>query len=199
MRKVRKKIKKIKEKVGIKGYVIAFIAVGVYAGVFVLDTIMDRIGREFDLIDLQKISFNRTDPQILQKTTDMLNGYPMIVMAPYIAQEDPQVAAFLVAIAKKESAWGKRSPKLGGKDCYNYWGFRQKRDRMGTGGHTCFDTPKEAVKVVADRIEDLIDKKYDTPQKMVVWKCGFSCQGHSTESVNKWIQDVDYYYDMMYQ
>jgi hypothetical protein len=198
MKKVRKKMKKIKKDIGAHGYMIVVVSVGLYIGVFSLIMIIDMIGKEFDKINRQKVSFDRTNPEILHKTAEMLQGYPMVAMAPYIAQEDPQVAAFLVAIAKKESAWGKRAPKLGGADCYNYWGFRQKRDRMGTGGHTCFDSPQEAVKIVADRIEDLIDKKYDTPQKMVVWKCGYSCYGHSNTSVSKWVQDVDYYYDMMY-
>lgn len=192
-----KKYKYLSQRIGIKGVMIVMFAVAVYIAAGSSFVIVDVVMREFDRIGRNKISFDRTDPEILQKTSEILAGYPMATMAPYIAQEDPQVAAFLVAIAKKESAWGKRSPKLNGKDCYNYWGFRQARERMGTGGHTCFDSPREAVKIVADRIEDLIAKKYDTPQKMVVWKCGYSCYGHSGDSVRKWIQDVDYYYNMM--
>jgi hypothetical protein len=107
------------------------------------------------------------------------------------------VAAFLVAIAKKESGWGKYTPKLNGKECYNYWGFRQKREKMGSGGHTCFNSQEEAVRIVAHRIKRLIRKGYDTPEKIVVWKCGYNCNGHSNVSVNKWIQDVDYYYQQM--
>ncbi len=70
---------------------------------------------------------------------------------------------------------------------------------MGTGGHTCFDGPQDAVSTVAARVQDLIAKQYDTPQKMVVvWKCGFSCQGHTEASVRKWVSDVNYYYTRMY-
>lgn len=125
----------------------------------------------------------------------MVDGYPMEVMSKEISRHDRVVAAFVVAIAKKESNWGKRSPKLDGKDCYNYWGFREKRDRMGTGGHTCFDSPKDAVRAVSKRIENLM-YEYDrnTPREMIVWKCGYSCAGHSDTSVDKWVNDVDYYF-----
>ena len=30
-----------------------------------------------------------------------------------------------------------------------------------------------------------------------MWKCGFSCEGHGRESVQKWIADVDAYYNEM--
>lgn len=125
----------------------------------------------------------------------LVSGYPIEVMSAEIAKHDRTVAAFVVAIAKKESNWGKRVPTLDGKDCYNYWGFREERDRMGTGGHTCFDSPKDAVNSVAKRIETLV-YEYDrnTSKEMVVWKCGYSCDGHSVESVNKWIGDVDFYF-----
>lgn len=197
-----KKINKIKEKWQKHiawNYVIVALSFFMYGCVFGVIVTIHTINERLDQINRQQIIFNQPNPYILQKSTDMMRGYPMEAMAPYIAQEDPQVAAFLIAIAKKESAWGKRAPKLHGQDCYNYWGFRQKRVRMGSGGHTCFDSPREAVRVVSARIEDLIDKKYDTPQKMIVWKCGFSCQDHSSMSIAKWVQDVDYYYDMMYQ
>lgn len=141
-------------------------------------------------------------PDVMQarKLAVELYGYPMAQMVPYLAKKDPQVAAFLVAIAKKESAWGKRAPVLNGNDCYNYWGFRQERARMGSGGHTCFDSPQDAVNTVAARIQDLIDKKYNTPQKMVVvWKCGYSCQGHTDASVAKWVSDVSYHYNRTYR
>lgn len=177
---------------------IVLFAIGLYLGVLGVFFAIRMIDQDFDRIQW-RFSFDQTNPVLLAKTTEMLKGYPMESMAPYIAQQDPQVAAFLIAIGKKESAWGKRAPKLNGRDCYNYWGFRQKRARMGSGGHTCFDSPSEAVKVVSDRIEDLIKKKYDTPREMIVWKCGFSCSGHSSTSVQKWIQDVDYYYNMVYR
>lgn len=126
---------------------------------------------------------------------EMTKGYPIEDMAPYIARNDRQVAAFLVSIAKKESDWGKRVPHLNGRDCYNYWGYRGKSEEMGTGGHTCFKTRKEAVQTVAKRIKILSqENKLDTPPEMIVWKCGYDCSGHSQESVQKWISDVSFYF-----
>jgi hypothetical protein len=126
---------------------------------------------------------------------DMVKGYPIEDMAPYIADQDQNVAAFLVSIAKKESNWGKRVPVLDGRNCYNYWGYRGKSEEMGTGGHTCFKNRKEAVTKVAKRIETLVkEQKLDTPAEMIVWKCGSDCSGHSPGSVSKWISDVSYYF-----
>ncbi|MGW8184501.1 MAG: hypothetical protein ACWGHO_00125 [Candidatus Moraniibacteriota bacterium] len=122
-------------------------------------------------------------------------GFPIESMTRYIAKEDERTAAFIIAIAKKESNWGKRTPKMAGQECYNFWGFREKRERMGSGGHTCFDNPEDAVKSVAKRINDLIEKDYNTPEKMVVWKCGYNCDAHNPESVTKWIDDVRFYYN----
>ncbi len=125
----------------------------------------------------------------------MVKDYPIEQMVPYILEKDNLTAAFLVSIAKKESNWGKRVPVLNGEDCFNYWGYRGIRDRMGTGGHTCFDTPKDAVDTVGKRIETLI-RKYDlkTPSDMIIWKCGSSCAGHSDYGVQKWISDVELYF-----
>lgn len=140
-------------------------------------------------------------PPIQEKTalekdiSSLVSGYPIEAMSGEIAKHDRLVAAFVIAIAKKESNWGKRVPVLDGKDCYNYWGFREVRERMGTGGHTCFDSKKDAVRSVSKRIETLMyEYDRDTPREMIVWKCGSSCDGHSEESVNKWVSDVDYYY-----
>jgi hypothetical protein len=105
------------------------------------------------------------------------------------------VAALIVAIGMKESTWGLHVPVLNGQDCYNYWGYRGIRDKMGTGGHTCFDSPKDAVDTVAKRIEFLVsNEKLNTPAKMVVWKCGYDCSWDSQKAVNKWISDVDLYF-----
>jgi hypothetical protein len=69
---------------------------------------------------------------------------------------------------------------------------------MGSGGHTCFNSRKDAVDTVAKRIDNLVNsERLNTPDKLIVWKCGFSCQGHSKESVQKWIADVDAYYSEM--
>ncbi len=127
---------------------------------------------------------------------EMVKGYPIEQMVPYIIEKDTMTAAFLVSIAKKESNWGKRVPVLNGEDCFNYWGYRGIRDRMGTGGHTCFDSPEDAVDTVGKRITTLI-KKYEltTPADMIIWKCGSSCAGHSDYGVKKWIQDVGYYFE----
>lgn len=127
----------------------------------------------------------------------MVEGYPIEKMAPYIARKDRLVAAFLIAIAKKESSWGERVPVYEGKDCYNYWGFRGKSEVMGTGGHTCFASPEIAVDVVAKRIASLVyGEKMDTPAKMVEpWKCGYDCSWDNPEAVQKWIDDVGMYFD----
>lgn len=129
---------------------------------------------------------------------DMVKGYPIEAMLPYIFEQDRLTAAFLIGIAKKESNWGKRIPVLDGQDCFNYWGYRGVRRMMGTGGHTCFNSRKDAVETVSLRLNRLIhSEKLDTPEKMIVWKCGFSCQGHSRESVKKWIADVDMYFSQL--
>ena len=129
---------------------------------------------------------------------DMVKGYPIEAMLPYIFKQDRLTAAFLIGIAKKESNWGKRIPVLDGQDCFNYWGYRGVRRMMGTGGHTCFNSREDAVETVAARLNRLIQsEKLDTPEKMIVWKCGFSCQGHSRESVKKWISDVDMYFSQL--
>lgn len=131
---------------------------------------------------------------------DLVKGYPIEDMLPYILEKDRIVAAFLIGIGKKESNWGKRVPVLDGQDCFNYWGYRGVRRLMGTGGHTCFNSRKDAVDTVALRIESLIySSKIDTPAKMVIWKCGYSCDGHSRESVRKWIADVDMYFKELNQ
>lgn len=125
----------------------------------------------------------------------LVKGYPIEEMLPYIFEKDRITATFLVGIGKKESNWGRRVPVLEGQDCYNYWGFREKRRLMGTGGHTCFNSRKDAVDSVAHRIEKLIfEYERDTPKEMIIWKCGYSCAGHSPESVRKWIADVEGYY-----
>lgn len=126
----------------------------------------------------------------------MVAGYPIARMTPYIAKQDPKVAAFMIAIAKKESAWGKRKPVLDGEDCYNYWGFRLKAERMGSGGHTCFDSPQEAVEAVAGRLDELVNEEnIDSPKEMIVWKCGYGCQDtDKSVAEKKWISDVAMYY-----
>lgn len=135
------------------------------------------------------------DEKYKESVREMVKGYPIEEMLPYILDQDRLTAAFLIGIAKKESNWGKRVPVLDEQDCFNYWGYRGIRRLMGTGGHTCFNSRKDAVETVAKRLNTLIhSEELNTPEKMVVWKCGFSCSGHSRESVKKWISDVDMYF-----
>jgi hypothetical protein len=54
----------------------------------------------------------------------LLKGSPMTEMAPVIAEQDTEIAALIVGIARKESQWGVRSPRKNGADCFNYWGFK---------------------------------------------------------------------------
>lgn len=137
----------------------------------------------------------RQQKKFESKIVEMVKGYPIEKMAPYIAKEDPLVAAFFIAIAKKESSWGQRVPVNGGKDCYNYVGFRLKTKEMGSDGHSCFSSPKEGFEVTVKRIKSLIyNEKMTTAKKMVSpWKCGYDCSWDSPEAVQKWISDVDYY------
>lgn len=120
-------------------------------------------------------------------------GHPIEKMAPYISRQNEDVAAYLVAIAKKESNWGKFSPQKDGKTCYNYWGYRGTYNQTDSG-YSCFDSPRQAVRVVGGRIAELLAQKIDTPGEMVVWKCGSSCVGHDPAGVDKWIRDVGFYY-----
>lgn len=173
-----------------------FFAVAFNVFVFTVILMVNAISNEMDLLGAKQALFNQPNPTIMRDAQNVMAGYPMVEMAPYIARENREIAAFIVAIAKKESGWGTHTPKLNGKECYNYWGFRQKRERMGSGGHTCFDTPEEAVYTIARRIDDLIEKGYDTPEKIVIWKCG-SCNGQARAGSGKWIQDVDMYYQQM--
>lgn len=138
------------------------------------------------------------DAEYQAEVRKMVKGYPIEEMLPEIFAKDRVTAAFLIGIAKKESNWGKRHPVLDGQDCFNYWGYRGQRRLMGSGGHTCFNSRKDAVDTVATRIDKLVNsERLNTPAKLIVWKCGFSCEGHSRESVQKWIADVDAYYSEM--
>lgn len=138
------------------------------------------------------------DAEYQESVREMVKGHPIEEMLPYIFEKDRVTAAFLIGIAKKESNWGKRRPVLDGQDCFNYWGYRGQRRLMGSGGHTCFNSRKDAVDTVAKRLETLINsERLNTPAKLIVWKCGMSCEGHGRESVEKWISDVDAYYSEM--
>ena len=148
---------------------------------------------------LLEVEEGSSNAEFEKQLREMVKGYPIEKMIPEIVKKDRTVAAFIVAIAKKESNWGKRVPVLNGQDCFNYWGYRGIRDRMGTGGHTCFDSTKDAVDTVAKRIDFLVsNKKLNTPGKMVIWKCGSDCSVTGGQAAaNKWISDVAMYFDKL--
>ncbi|MFA6183510.1 MAG: hypothetical protein WC682_00230 [Parcubacteria group bacterium] len=168
---------------------VTFLSIFTYLSIKSLDNI------QYSTAEIKTASLPKRNIELENRIKKATAGFPIENMTRLIAKEDEQTAAFIVAIAKKESNWGKRTPKLNGEECNNLWGFRQKRERMGSGGHTCFNNQEEAVESVAARINELIDAGIDTPEKMVVWKCGYSCDGQNEESVNKWIADVKYYYN----
>jgi hypothetical protein len=159
-------------------------------------SVNQQIERKVEKKVIEPVKIIKTTP-LANEINKMVKGYPIEKMTPFIVKQDPKTAMFLVAIAKKESAWGKRSPVLDGQDCFNYWGFRMRAERMGSGGHTCFDSPEQAVQTIAQRIDELVkEEKIDNPNKMVIWKCGYDCQNREkNESEKKWIKDVGYYYN----
>ncbi len=161
---------------------------------------LDEIEKQISL-PLKDNSTNEDDQinnNLKNQLSDILVGTPMENMIEPISKQDRTIAAFLVGIALKESQFGKHSPKLHGQDCYNYWGYRGKRARMGTGGHTCFDSPEDAVNTVSKRLKTLVFKQHrTTPQKMLIWKCGNSCATHSPTSVAKWVADVSIYFNKL--
>lgn len=123
-------------------------------------------------------------------------GYPIEVMVPVIAGYDREIAGLIIGIGKKESNWGKRAPRTdAGEDCFNYWGYKGAGARGMAMGHGCFGEPAEAVRAIADRLQELVAlRKTSDPQYLTIWKCGSSCATHSVESVRKWVTDVDLYY-----
>ncbi|MEA1926192.1 MAG: hypothetical protein U9M90_03030 [Patescibacteria group bacterium] len=133
--------------------------------------------------------------ELEKELEDALKGTPMETMVDTISKQDKTIAAFLVGIAFKESKFGVYSPKKNGRECYNYWGFKGKTN-ITTGGYSCFSSPEEAVEIVGQRLQKLVQKNnLNTPSKMTVWKCGRSCAGHSPESVRKWVSDVSIHFN----
>ncbi len=166
----------------------------------------------FDLLSWnygQKIvqeSYNFKTPSTIQKTPlektllSLVGNRPIKKMVPYLAHKEKKVAVFMVSVAKQESDWGKHAPVLNGQDCYNYWGYRGKSASTTPSGYTCFKTPREAVDVVSQRFSYLIHySSLDTPKKMVVWKCGWNCNNQNPASVNRWINNVNFYYQKFYE
>ncbi len=143
---------------------------------------------EFVLNTLQKFD-NVKEEELEEEIKAILKGSPMEEMAPLIAKKDRTVAAFLVGIAMKESGFGRRVPVLNGQNCFNYWGYRGIRKKMGTGGHTCFNSAQDAIDTVGGRLERLVKTEVDTPKEMVLWKCGSACD--KDPNAGKWIKDVN--------
>lgn len=143
-------------------------------------------------VDDKKEETASKDKEQFEKMTE---GYPIDEMLPYILKRDPITAAFIVAIAKKESNWGKRAPYHNGKNCFNYWGFKDKRFTTVLGGHSCFPSAEKAVEAVGNRIEKLVKSGFDTPSEFVIWKCGKACK--SDGGASKWISDVGLYYNKL--
>lgn len=129
--------------------------------------------------------------EYFEKIEKMVGSSPMAKMLPYLEKQDPVTAAFLVAIAKKESNWGKVSPRSKSGDCFNYWGFKDRRFKF-VAGHSCFPSAEVAVETVGKRIDNLVAKGKDTPSEMVIWKCGSACAGDG--GAGKWISDVNLYF-----
>ena len=159
---------------------------------------LSRVGKGIVMEDEEEknipiLEKTKEEPNSLEESIlKLVAGYPIEEMAESISKQDGKVAAFLVAIAKKESAWGKHTPKKNGKKCFNYWGYRGSENQTESG-YSCFDSPEHAVAVVGERIQKLVNQGLNTPEKMLVWKCGSTCAGHDPAGVRKWVSDVSLY------
>ena len=130
---------------------------------------------------------------------EVLGSAPMAAMADLLAQYDQVTVSMAVGIGKVESDWGRAAPHVAAGDCYNYWGYKGVGGRGSiAGGYACFASPEEAVGTVVGRIDHLVRQdRRDTPSKMVVWKCGSSCDWDHPENVNRWIGTVNTYYQQL--
>jgi hypothetical protein len=196
-RKIEKKVKKFLHRDPNEGrlvnilYVLVIMFALSYGGlVYLAAKIINRESRS-QVIVITPTPFER-------RMGNTVAGYPMEKMTPYLARKNKKVATFLLAIAKKESNWGKFSPKKDGRECWNFWGYRGDYN-VTNSGYSCFDSPKQAVDQVGARVQDLINKNIDTPQEMSVWKCGYDCSWDNPKNVNKWVADVGYYYKKIYE
>lgn len=189
-KKIKKKFKNISKKPEEAIFVFLAVLALVFAGMC-FDQIRFDISAPIPVAAVKKI----VSPGEI-KIKKMVANSPIREMAPFIAKKNKKVAAYLVAIAKKESNWGIYSPKKEGEECYNYWGYRGPENTTESG-YSCFDSPAQAVNIVGSRLEDLIEKKIDTPRDMVVWKCGRNRADQRTASAAKWVRDVNLYYKKM--
>lgn len=189
IKKWRKKMKKIKiEKHFLEDFLFLFLII--YSLLF--SAFVFSIGQK---IQKEKYVQRKINPptQFELKTKQMVAGHPIEKMIPFIAKQNKEVASYLIAIAKKESNWGTYHPEKDGKECFNYWGYRGKYNKTDSG-YSCFKNTRQAVAVVSERIQELLDQDIETPEEMVIWKCGRECHKHDPYSVKKWISDVDLYY-----
>lgn len=150
------------------------------------------IQTSFPVMDISK-----EKSMLEKKINNLVDGYPIEKMSPYISRKNKRVASFLIAIAKKESNWGRHTPKKNGRECFNYWGYRGPENTTASG-YSCFDSPQHAVSVVGGRLAELVSQKIDTPKEMVVWKCGATNCASRDRGAAKWIWDVGYYYQQVY-
>lgn len=166
-----------------------------------VEKVSESISEEYANIDsryfTQLLSEEDLPQAVLEKKMrEMVAGYPIEKMVPRIAEKSPIVAAFMISIARQESEWGKHVPLYQGEDCWNYWGWRGKNP-VGTGGHTCFDSPEDAVDTVAKRLEFLVgNQKLNTPAKMIIWKCG-DCSWDNQRDMQQWISAVNMYFQKL--
>ena len=171
------------------------------AVVFVMDLSIMQSDQNFqrEANSFSTVKYIPQNPWV-RKARAMVKGTPMAEMVPYLNDQNKDTAAYLVSVAKKESNWGKFSPRLNGQDCYNYWGYMGHTGNETPSGYTCFESPQEAIDVVGDRFSQLINQEnLTTPQEMVVWKCGFDCSWDNPVAVKKWIHDVNHYYQKFYE
>lgn len=187
-KKIKKKLSKIKfKKPSIEDIFFAFLI----SFSLIFSGLLFGIGKQ---IEKEEFFQEKTEPpsKFEKRVSFMVSNYPIKRMIPFIAKKDKNVAAYMIAIAKKESNWGIYHPTKDGKDCFNYWGYRGEQNQTNSG-YSCFRTPEHAVNVIGKRLEELIAQDINTPEKMVVWKCGNDCSSHDPEAVSKWIQDIGYY------
>ncbi len=136
-----------------------------------------------------------TQPDELERDLlSMVENTPIAEMVPFIAKRENKVAAFLIGIAKKESSFGLASPSKNGNDCHNYWGYKGVGSRGAVSGYSCFGSAQEAVEIVGNRIEVLVNKNQNTPTRIVdSWKCGKSCAGDP--GAPGWVSTVALYFN----
>jgi len=147
-----------------------------------------------DILEEPQLEALKKERENQERYMELVGGYPMAEMVPHISKREKKTAAFLISIAKKESDWGKHSPSKNGRHCYNYWGYKGGYDPTESG-YSCFDSAEQAIQVVGDRIDQLVEKKLDTPQKMVIWKCGSNCAADA--NAGNWIAAVNSYFQKL--